>query len=73
MNSVCFTCDHRLVLGADSRQAVRVWDVATGRLKSSLTGAWASCLPQLEARLLACPTLEFIPLCACPLQATWAR
>ena len=43
LNSVCFTADHKLVLGADSRQAVRVWDVATGRLKFSLTGkAWSA-------------------------------
>ncbi|GAB4821419.1 hypothetical protein N2152v2_008465 [Parachlorella kessleri] len=45
LNSVCFTSDHRLVLGADSRQAVRVWDTASGRLKSSLTGALRCAAP----------------------------
>lgn len=38
LNGVCFTSDTRLVLGADSRQAVRVWDLASARLKLSLTG-----------------------------------
>lgn len=38
LNDVCFTSDSKLVLGADNRQAVRVWDVVSGRLKQALTG-----------------------------------
>jgi autophagy-related protein 16 len=38
VNAVAFTSDAKLVLGAENRQAVRVWDVATGRLRLSLTG-----------------------------------
>ncbi|KAL4437310.1 hypothetical protein ABPG75_004449 [Micractinium tetrahymenae] len=38
INAVAFTSDTRLVLGAENKQAVRVWDVSSGRLRLSLTG-----------------------------------
>lgn len=38
LNDVVFSGDSKLVLGADSKAAVRVWDVGSGRLRSSLTG-----------------------------------
>jgi hypothetical protein len=39
LNAVAFTCDSRLVLGAEDRAAVRVWGVRSGRLAGvALTG-----------------------------------
>lgn len=56
---MAFTCDQRLVLGADSRKAVRVWDVATGRLRLSLTGhadkvMGLDCSPASPATVVSC-------------------
>jgi WD40 repeat protein len=38
INCVRFTKDQAFVLGGESRQAIRVWRVANGRLERSLTG-----------------------------------
>ena len=59
INGVAFTCDQRLVLGADSRKAVRVWDVPTGRLRLSLTGhadkvMGLDCSPASPATVVSC-------------------
>lgn len=38
VNAVSFTSNSKLVLAAENNKAVRAWDVATGRLRLSLTG-----------------------------------
>lgn len=38
INAVVFTADNKCLLGAENKEAVRLWDISTGRLRLSLTG-----------------------------------
>lgn len=63
VTGLAFTCDARALVAAGSDAALRMWDLASGRVRHTLTGHVAKVLPQcvgLQARDLglSSPILE---------------
>jgi WD40 repeat protein len=59
VRAVAFCEERNLVLGASNDKSIKAWDVHTGRLKFTMTGATLSCCSCIDARRVALCAMRY--------------